>query len=112
MKGISECISKILRTSGKRRLDETNRSYSALPCRRFSLTEIKTATNNFDDNLVIGCWGDWKAYNGFIDDPAFSVAIRRVNIDSREGFHDFMKELVLVCQVKYAPLSPNLTLEK
>ncbi|XP_030970511.1 receptor-like protein kinase FERONIA [Quercus lobata] len=33
------------------------------------LTEIKTATtNNFDDNLVIGCCGDWKAYNGFIND--------------------------------------------
>ena len=82
MKGISECISKLLRTSGKRRsdLDKTKQSYSVLPCRRFSLVEIKAATNNFDDNLVIGGFYRRTEYKGFIDDPVISVAIRRVDI--------------------------------
>jgi len=71
---------KVIKTSGKRRSEKTSRSYSALPCCRFSPSEIKTTTNNFDDNLVIGYWGDWKAYNGFIDDPIISAAIRRVDI--------------------------------
>ena len=106
MKGISECISKLLRTFGKRRSDETNRSYSALPCRRFSLTEIKTATNNFDDNLFIGCCGDWKVYNGFIDDPVRSVAISRVNIESTQGFHEFRTEALVLCQVRHPNLVP------
>uniref|UniRef100_A0A7N2LSD3 Protein kinase domain-containing protein n=1 Tax=Quercus lobata TaxID=97700 RepID=A0A7N2LSD3_QUELO len=104
MKGISECISKLLRTFGKRRSDKTNQSYSALPCRRFSVTEIKTATNNFDDNLFIGCCGDWKVYNGFIDDPVRSVAISRVNIKSMQGFHEFRTEVLVLCQVRH----PNL----
>ena len=106
MKGISECISKLLRTFGKRRSDETNRSYSALPCRRFSLTEIKAATNNFDDNLFIGCCGDWKVYNGFIDDPVRSVAISRVNIESMQGFHEFRTEALVLCQVRHPNLVP------
>nr|POF15406.1 receptor-like protein kinase feronia [Quercus suber] len=59
-----------------------NQSYSVLPCRRFSLVEIKTATNNFDDNLVIGQGRYGKVYQGFIDDRTMSVAIK----DEQEGF--------------------------
>lgn len=54
---LMEGISMLLRTFRKRRSDETKKSYSVLPeglCRRFSLAEINTATNNFDDDLVIG----------------------------------------------------------
>ena len=50
MKGISQSISKLW----KRRSGETKQSYSVLPCRRFSLAEIKSATNNFDADLLIG----------------------------------------------------------
>ncbi|KAL0011841.1 hypothetical protein SO802_006949 [Lithocarpus litseifolius] len=54
-----EGVSKLFRTSGKRA-----KPSSALPdelCRRFSLAEMKIATNNFDDKLFIGqgpscCW--------------------------------------------------------
>ncbi|KAL0011827.1 hypothetical protein SO802_006935 [Lithocarpus litseifolius] len=97
MKGISEFISKLLRTSGKRRSDETN-----LPCRRFSLAEIMTATNNFDHNLVI----DWKAfgkvYKGFIDDRTISVAVKRMDLRSDEDL--FRNEVLLLCQLHH----PNL----
>ena len=93
MKGISEFISKLLRTSGKRRSDETN-----LPCRRFSLAEIKTATNNFDDNLFIGEWNCRKVYKGFIDDPTITVAIARTVLWWPN------RELLLLCQLHH----PNL----
>ena len=93
MKGISEFISKLLRTSGKRRSDETN-----LPCRRFSLAEIKTATNNFDDNLFIGEWNCRKVYKGFIDDPTITVAIARTDLWWPN------RELLLLCQLHH----PNL----
>ena len=94
MKGISEFISKLLRTSGKRRLDETN-----LRCRRFSLAEIKTATNNFDDNLVIGedRYGK-KVYKGFIDDRTISVAVKRTDLWSGKN------EVLFLCQLHH----PNL----
>ena len=58
MEGISQSISKLLRPSGKGRSDEKKQNYSSdLPeglCRRFSLGEIKKATNDFADDLVIG----------------------------------------------------------
>ena len=95
MKGISEFISKLLRTSGKRRLDETN-----LPCRLFSLAEIKTATNNFDDNLVIGedLYSKKKVYKGFIDDRTISVALKHTDLRSGKN------EVLFLCQLHH----PNL----
>uniref|UniRef100_A0A7N2LR11 Protein kinase domain-containing protein n=1 Tax=Quercus lobata TaxID=97700 RepID=A0A7N2LR11_QUELO len=57
-------------------LENVNQSFSVLPCRRFSLAEMKTATNNFDDNLVIGEGRYGKVYQGFIDDRSISVAIK------------------------------------
>uniref|UniRef100_A0A7N2R590 Protein kinase domain-containing protein n=1 Tax=Quercus lobata TaxID=97700 RepID=A0A7N2R590_QUELO len=107
MKGISECISKLLRTSGKRRSDsdKTKQSYSVLPCRRFSLVEIKAATNNFDDNLVIGWFYGKTEYKGFIDDRTISVAIKRVNfIKAWRGFRELRTEMLVLCQLRH----PNL----
>uniref|UniRef100_A0A7N2N7V3 Protein kinase domain-containing protein n=1 Tax=Quercus lobata TaxID=97700 RepID=A0A7N2N7V3_QUELO len=94
MKGISEFISKLIRSSGKRSSVETN-----LPCRRFSLAEIKTATNNFDDNLVIGKdrYGK-KVYKGFIDDRTISVAVKRTDLRSGKN------EVLFLCQLHH----PNL----
>uniref|UniRef100_A0A7N2MUD5 Protein kinase domain-containing protein n=1 Tax=Quercus lobata TaxID=97700 RepID=A0A7N2MUD5_QUELO len=94
-----ECISKLKWPSGKRRSDETN-----LPCRRFSLAEIKTATNNFDDNLFIGEWNYRKVYKGFIDDPTISVAIKCVNTKTMPGSDWLRNEVLLLCQLHH----PNL----
>ncbi|XP_030970482.1 receptor-like cytoplasmic kinase 176 [Quercus lobata] len=100
MKVISESISKLLRKSWNRRSDE---SYSVLPCRRFSLPEIKTATNNLDSNLLKGegAYGYGKVYEGFIDNRTISVAIRTVNIKSWSGLDGLMKEVVLLCQLSH-----------
>ena len=112
MKGISECISKLLiKKSGKRRL---NLSHLVFPCRRFSRAEINRATKNFDDNLFIGgsnlfiggsTWG--KVYKGFIDDPTntTSVAIKRVDIKSMQEFDELIRtEVLVLCQLRH----PNL----
>ena len=108
MEGISQAISKLLRRSGKGRSDKKKQNYSSdLPeglCRRFSLREIKKATNNFAADLVIGEWGFGKVYKGFIDDRGISVAIKRWNIRSRQGVHELTNEVVLLCQIRH----PNL----
>ncbi|KAF7143162.1 hypothetical protein RHSIM_Rhsim05G0047400 [Rhododendron simsii] len=46
-------------------------------CRRFSLAELMSATNNFDDELVIGSGGFGKVYKALIDDGATTVALKR-----------------------------------
>ncbi|KAM6572977.1 hypothetical protein CsatA_017057 [Cannabis sativa] len=63
---------------------------SSLPeeiCRRFSLSEIKTATNDFDDELVIGRGGFGNVFRGIIDEES-TVAVKRLNPDSRQGARD------------------------
>ena len=62
MEAASHSISKLFRS------EERAKQPSGLPdelCRQFSLAEIKTATNNFDHDLVIGEGGFGKEYKEF-----------------------------------------------
>nr|XP_023922753.1 receptor-like protein kinase FERONIA [Quercus suber] len=102
MEAISQYISKLFTKSRKRAKQSL-----VLPeglCRRFSLAEIKIATNNFDDYLVIDHEGSCKIYKGFIDDCAIKVAIRRRNWMLGQGFKEFGTELELLGQLRH----PNL----
>ncbi|XP_050287932.1 receptor-like protein kinase FERONIA [Quercus robur] len=102
MEAISQYISKLFRTSGKRAKQSL-----LLPeglCRRFSLAEIKIATNNFDEDSVIGEGAFGKIYKGFISDCTVSVAIKRKSSTSRQGIEEFGTEILLLCQLRH----PNL----
>ncbi|XP_023915022.1 receptor-like protein kinase FERONIA [Quercus suber] len=107
MEGISQSISKLIWTSRKGRSDETKQSCSVLPeglCRQFSLAEIKIATNDFADDLVIGEVGFGKVYKGFIDNRGRSVAIKRLGIMSRQGSRELTNEVALLCQLNHSNL--------
>ena len=110
MEGISQAISKLLRRSGKGKSDKKNQYYSSvLPgglCRRFSLAEIKKATNYFADDLVIDEGGSGKVYKGFIDDRGISVAIKRLDKKSGQGVRELTNEVLSLCQLRH----PNLIL--
>ena len=102
MEAISQYISKLFRTSGKRAKQSL-----LLPeglCRRFSLAEIKIATNNFDNDLVIGKRDFGKIYKGFIGDCTINVAIKRKSSTSYRGSKEFGTEVLLLCQLRH----PNL----
>ncbi|OMO65490.1 hypothetical protein COLO4_31160 [Corchorus olitorius] len=84
---------------------------SALPddiCRRFSLSEIKAATHNFNPNLIIGA-GFGYVYRATIDDGnngTKAVAVKRYE----DGFLSenvtkfFRNEVIRLCQLRH----PNL----
>ncbi|CAL5413913.1 unnamed protein product [Camellia sinensis] len=57
--------------------------------RFFSLADIQSATNNFDDQMVIGIGGFGKVYKGFIDNGSTTVAIKRLNPESNQGAVSF-----------------------
>ncbi|KAF7149626.1 hypothetical protein RHSIM_Rhsim02G0065800 [Rhododendron simsii] len=73
-------------------------------CRLFSLDEVLTATNNFDDALVIGNGGFGKVYKGFIDNSATMVAIKRLNAESKQGAGEFWMEVMMLSNLRH----PNL----
>ncbi|XVF71236.1 hypothetical protein PTKIN_Ptkin12aG0020100 [Pterospermum kingtungense] len=85
----------------------TNRRTPALPsdiCRHFALREIKTATNNFDKNFIIGRGGFGDVYKGFINAGSTPVAIKRLNPASKQGVSEFRTEIEMLSQLRHQNL--------
>jgi len=102
-------------------------STNTLICRRFSLVEIKAATNNFDDAAVAGVGGFGHVYRGIIrrifmpvalkhfrpgsNGPAkflneMEVAIKRHKPGSKQGAEEFLNEIELLSQLRHRNLVP------
>ncbi|GFS30504.1 malectin/receptor-like protein kinase family protein [Actinidia rufa] len=73
-------------------------------CRRFSLAEILSATNNFDDELVVGSGGFGKVYKAVIDGGATTVTIKRVNSKSKQGAGEFWTEIKMISNLRHTHL--------
>ncbi|PIM98357.1 Serine/threonine protein kinase [Handroanthus impetiginosus] len=71
--------------------------------RRFTLTEIRAATNNFDESLVIGVGGFGKVYKGDIDECTL-VAIKRSNPQSQQGLTEFETEIEMLSKLRHRHL--------
>lgn len=88
-------------------------------CKRFMLHQIKLATSNFDENMVIGVGGFGKVYKGSIsvDDGELTitnttttsnnnnnVAIKRLNPSSKQGAHEFRTEIEMLSVLRHVHL--------
>ncbi|THG21551.1 hypothetical protein TEA_010920 [Camellia sinensis var. sinensis] len=73
-------------------------------CHCFSLAEIQSMTNNFNEELVIGMDGFGKVYKGFIDNGATTVAIKRLKADSNQGAEEFWNEVNMLSKLRHTHL--------
>ncbi|KAL9155540.1 hypothetical protein ABFS82_09G009400 [Erythranthe guttata] len=73
-------------------------------CRRFSLAEIRLATRNFSDGLVIGRGGFGKVYKGLIDNSQVTVAVKRQKSNSKQGAHEFLTEIETLTELRHVNL--------
>ncbi|GMP55456.1 hypothetical protein CsSME_00020268 [Camellia sinensis var. sinensis] len=73
-------------------------------CRCFSLAEIQSMTNNFNEELVIGIGGFGKVYKGFIDNGATAVAIKRLKAESNQGAEEFWNEVKMLSKLRHTHL--------
>ncbi|KAM7461826.1 hypothetical protein LguiA_029947 [Lonicera macranthoides] len=71
-------------------------------CRPFSFSEILSATDNFDDSLVIGQGGFGKVYKGVIDNGASIVAIKRLSSASKQGDSEFRTEIGMLSKFRHS----------
>ncbi|GKB26784.1 receptor-like protein kinase FERONIA [Tanacetum coccineum] len=81
-------------------------STSAQPSRRFTIADIQSATNNFDDELVIGQGGFGKVYKGqiSIEDSSHFVAIKRLDSMSNQGAAEFKAEIEMLSKLRHCNL--------
>ncbi|EPS72507.1 hypothetical protein M569_02249, partial [Genlisea aurea] len=73
-------------------------------CRHFSLPEIKRATDDFRESLVIGIGAYGKVYKGFIDGDTTAVAVKRANPSSEQGIREFLNEIELLSKLRHRHL--------
>ncbi|PWZ10161.1 Receptor-like protein kinase ANXUR1 [Zea mays] len=72
-------------------------------CRHFSFAEIKVATRNFSESLVIGVGGFGKVYRGVVDGDT-KVAIKRSNPSSEQGVQEFQTEVEMLSKLRHRHL--------
>nr|XP_010926938.1 probable receptor-like protein kinase At1g30570 [Elaeis guineensis] len=71
--------------------------------RRFTLSEIRAATRNFDESLVIGTGGFGKVYRGEIEEGNM-VAIKRAHPQSEQGLAEFETEIEMLSKLRHRHL--------
>ncbi|KAI8529116.1 hypothetical protein RHMOL_Rhmol12G0201100 [Rhododendron molle] len=72
-------------------------------CRRFSLAELMSVTDNFNDEFVIGRGGFGKVYKALIDDDATAVALKRCDSKS-QGAEEFWTEIEMLSKLRHKHL--------
>ncbi|XP_073003684.1 probable receptor-like protein kinase At1g30570 [Typha latifolia] len=71
--------------------------------RMFTLAEIRAATRNFDDSLVMGTGGFGKVYKGEVDEGNL-VAIKRAHPLSGQGLKEFETEIEMLSKLRHRHL--------
>lgn len=72
--------------------------------RKFTLSEIKGATKNFDESTVIGTGGFGKVYRGEIDGGSNIVAVKRADPLCGQGLKEFETEIEMLSKLRHRHL--------
>ncbi|XP_023743326.1 uncharacterized protein LOC111891500 [Lactuca sativa] len=73
-------------------------------CQRFTLSEIQSATQNFDEALVIGQGGFGKVYKCSKIGSITEVAVKRLHSMSNQGANEFESEVKVLSKLRHGNL--------
>ncbi|KOM41495.1 hypothetical protein LR48_Vigan04g169300 [Vigna angularis] len=66
----------------------------------FTEKELKEATNNFNEEMVLGKGGEGTVYKGILPDNRI-VAIKRSRVSNPNQTEHFINEVILLCQINH-----------
>ncbi|RWW63793.1 hypothetical protein BHE74_00029007 [Ensete ventricosum] len=67
------------------------------------LLDIKAATNDFDESLVVGSGGFGKVYSGVLADGT-KIAVKRAMPGSKQGYPEFQTEILVLSGIRHRHL--------
>ncbi|GMN25213.1 hypothetical protein TIFTF001_040679 [Ficus carica] len=94
--------------SDEEKISYKNKELETLCCHRFSLDEMKIATNNFDADLKIGDGGIGRVYKGFIPSGESPVAVKVLKSTSSQGSHEFWTEVKTLSKLRNPTVVPRI----
>nr|GMC76496.1 L-type lectin-domain containing receptor kinase IX.1-like [Ipomoea batatas] len=74
--------------------------------KKFSYTELETATNNFAEEHKLGEGGFGGVYRGFLRSLNLDVAVKRVSSGSRQGINEYASEVKIISRLRHRNLVP------
>ncbi|XP_015957919.1 receptor-like protein kinase FERONIA [Arachis duranensis] len=83
---------------------DSSNPQNSTTCRHFTIAEIRSATNNFDQALIIGRGGFGNVYKGKFPKHRSPVAIKRLNQGSNQGLREFQTEIKMLSHLRHPHL--------
>ncbi|OMP01648.1 hypothetical protein COLO4_11691 [Corchorus olitorius] len=72
--------------------------------RRFSYSELVTATNNFSEDRKLGEGGFGAVYRGYLPDLDLVIAVKRISKGSKQGKREYVTEVKTISQLRHRNL--------
>lgn len=72
--------------------------------REFNFSELKKATNNFDEKHKLGQGGFGVVYRGLLPKEKVEIAVKRFSRDNIKGKDDFLAELTIINRLRHKHL--------
>lgn len=95
---------RIITSLSKQKTKDASSLPSAL-CRHFTINEIRAATCDFDEKLVIGVGGFGYVYRGRLAGAdQVQVAVKRLNPRSKQGAREFRTEIEMLSKLRHVHL--------